>query len=159
MARVSNEMDVRQAMGLTGAAQQAIESASWVVLDAAADYKYEDLTDDNGDKVYDKHGNVVSKKTDSQAGTTVLLGGPRKGDDLIRNKQMKVKLDDMWTEDQCNLVAEVGPEVQVKIERAVVWGSSRKDSTFVSLNLSLHAKLIDENGEAFDPRKIKKGGK
>ena len=48
MARVSNDLDVRQAMGLTAEAQQAIEGASWVVLEAKPDYKYEEVTDENG---------------------------------------------------------------------------------------------------------------
>lgn len=146
MARVSNDLDVREAMGLKAEAQQAIEGAKWVVLDSAPDFAYKKSTDSDG--------NEVSEKTDTQNGTTVLLGGPRKGDKLVRNKEMKVKLDDVWTEEECRLVNEEAPELRVKITRAVIWGSTKKDSTFVSLNLSLHAELIDENGEVFDPRNL-----
>lgn len=151
MARVSNDLDVRQAMGLTAEAQQAIEGASWVVLEAKPDYKYEEVTDENG--------KTSNKKTDTIAGTTILLGGPRKGDKLIRNKNMTVKLDDIWTEDDCNLVNDEMPEVQVKINRATVWGKSDKNSTYVAINLSIHAQLIDEDGQVFDPRNIKDGDK
>lgn len=149
MARVSNDLDVRQAMGLTGEAQQVIEGASWVILNAKPDYKYEEVTDENGKK--------HNKKTDTIAGTTILLGGPRKGDKLIRNKNLTVKLDQIWKEDDCNSVNDAMPEVRVKINRAVVWGKSEKESTFVAINLSIHAQLIDEDGQEFDPRNIKDG--
>ena len=150
MARVSNDLDVRQAMGLTSEAQQVIEGASWVILEAKPDYKYEEVTDENGKK--------HNKKTDTVAGTTILLGGPRKGDKLIRNKNMTVKLDQIWKEDDCNLVNDAMPEVRVKINRAVVWGKSEVGSKFVAINLSIHAELIDEDGQEFDPRNIKKDG-
>lgn len=42
MAKVSNELDVREAMGLTGEAQEKIENAEWVILDCAPDFKYVD---------------------------------------------------------------------------------------------------------------------
>lgn len=146
MARVSNDFDVRAAMGLTGAAQSTIEEAEWVVLDAQPDYKYENVTDEDGA--------TVSKKTDSRSGTTVLLGGPRKGDSLVKNKNLTVKLDKIWTEAECNAAVDVSPVVHVKVDKAVVWGSSTKGSTYVNLNLSIHATLIDENGQEFDPANV-----
>lgn len=151
MARVSNELDVREAMGLTGEAQKAIEEASWVILDCAPDFKYEKVEDDEGKK--------VNKKTDSQAGVTVLLGGPRKGDKLVRNKEMKVKIDDLWTEDVCDLVSDEMPEVRVSITRAVVWVPKGQNPNFLKADLSIHAKLIDEDGQVFDPRNLKGGNK
>lgn len=146
MARVSNDFDVRAAMGLTGVAQSAIEEVEWVILDAKPDYKYEKVTGEDG--------TTVSKKTDSQSGTTVLLGGPRKGDSLVKNKNLTVKLDKIWTEDERNAAVDVAPVVHVKVDKSVVWGSSAKESTYVNLNLSIHATLIDENGQEFDPANV-----
>lgn len=138
MAKVSNELDVREAMGLTGDAQKTIEDAEWVILDCAPDFKY-----------------VDGKKTDSQSGTTVLLGGPRSGDKLVRNKEMKVKLDEVWTEDDCKKVIDEAPEVKVHVTRAVVWGSSKMNTEFVKIDLSIHASLITLEGEFFNPKDLK----
>lgn len=148
MARVSNSINLRDVVGLTGDAQNAIESASWVVLDAAPDYAYSKSVDENGQE--------VNKRTDTINGTTVLLGGPRKGDKLVRNREMKVKIADVWTPDDCQKVVDYAPEVRVKVTRAVVWGNSAKNSTFVSINLSIHAELLDEDGQYFKPDSLEK---
>lgn len=139
MARVTNDFDERAAIGLTNEAKVAIESAEWVLTDAEPVYEYEN-----------------NKVTDSRAGTSVLLLGPRsrKASKLIRNKNLKLKLEDVWSEAECETLTDLMPEVRVKINKSTVWGSSDEGSKYVQMHLTLHASLIDENGEVVTPSKL-----
>lgn len=139
MARVTNDFDERAAIGLTNEAKTAIESAEWILTDAEPVFEYEN-----------------NKVTDSRAGTSVLLLGPRdrKASKLIRNKNLKLKLEDVWSEAECETLTDLMPEVRVKINKSTVWGSSDEGSKYVQMHLTLHASLIDENGEVVTPSKL-----
>lgn len=139
MARVTNDFDERVAIGLTNEAKTAIESAEWILTDAEPVFEYEN-----------------NKVTDSRAGTSVLLLGPRdrKASKLIRNKNLKLKLEDVWSEAECETLTDLMPEVRVKINKSTVWGSSDEGSKYVQMHLTLHASLIDENGEVVTPSKL-----
>lgn len=139
MARVTNDFDERAAIGLTNEAKTAIESAEWILTDAEPVFEYEN-----------------NKVTDSRAGTSVLLLGPRdrKASKLIRNKNLKLKLEDVWSESECETLTDLMPEVRVKINKSTVWGSSDEGSKYVQMHLTLHASLIDENGEVVTPSKL-----
>lgn len=139
VARVTNDFDERAAIGLTNEAKTAIESAEWILTDAEPVFEYEN-----------------NKVTDSRAGTSVLLLGPRdrKASKLIRNKNLKLKLEDVWSEAECETLTDLMPEVRVKINKSTVWGSSDEGSKYVQMHLTLHASLIDENGEVVTPSKL-----
>ena len=139
MARVTNDFDERAAIGLTNEAKTAIESAEWILTDAEPVFEYEN-----------------NKVTDSRAGTSVLSLGPRdrKASKLIRNKNLKLKLEDVWSEAECETLTDLMPEVRVKINKSTVWGSSDEGSKYVQMHLTLHASLIDENGEVVTPSKL-----
>lgn len=139
MARVTNDFDERAAIGLTNEAKTAIESAEWILTDAEPVFEYEN-----------------NKVTDSRAGTSVLLLGPRdrKASKLIRNKNLKLKLEDVWSEAECETLTDLMPEVRVKINKSTVWGSSDEGSKYVQMHLTLRASLIDENGEVVTPSKL-----
>lgn len=139
VARVTNDFDERAAIGLTNEAKTAIESAEWILTDAEPVFEYEN-----------------NKVTDSRSGTFVLLLGPRdrKASKLIRNKNLKLKLEDVWSEAECETLTDLMPEVRVKINKSTVWGSSDEGSKYVQMHLTLHASLIDENGEVVTPSKL-----
>jgi|SRR5699024_2565752 len=139
MARVNNDFDERAAVGLTSEAKTAIESAEWVLTDAEPVFEY-----------------VDNKVTSSRAGTSVLLLGPRdrKVSKLVRNKNLKLRIEDVWDEKDCETLTDLMPEVRVKINKSTVWGSSSEGSTYTQIHLTLYASLIDENGEVVTPSKL-----
>ena len=140
MARVNNDFDERAAIGLTHDAKAAIENSVWTLTDAEPTFEY------------DKQGNI----TTSRAGTVVLVLGPRdrKASKLIRNKNLKLRLEEVWDEKDCETLTELMPEVRVKINKSTVWGSSNEGSTYAQIHLTLYASLIDENGEVVTPSKL-----
>ena len=142
MARVSNEISVRDAVGLSSEAQKAFEQADWFISDAGSDFLYK--AGENGSQV----------RTDQIVGATVLLSGPRTKTtpDFVKNKELKVKVDDAWNENDCQNA--IGQTVRLKVKKATVYGNSQKDSTYVDIRLSLHVKLLTENGDVFDPRRV-----
>lgn len=136
MARVSNEVELNEFIGLSAEGFDMIESVDWIITDVGQDFEYE--KDASGKKV----------KTDTVKGCSLMVLGPRKGPKAVRNKALKVKVEELWTLEECEQIAEMQPEVKMKIIKTVPWISG---TTYPQINLSITVKLTNsETGELFD---------
>lgn len=123
---MAREVDLMSMMALKDSAKADLESASLFVADARPVYQYTE----------------AGKRTDQVVGTRVTFQVDRQPGNPLSSKQFELRTSQIFDPDEI-----MDRSVQVKIEEATVWASSRRNSTFAEAHVSLkgHISLESEN--------------
>lgn len=116
---MARNVDLISMIGINEAAKQTLESEDLFVADARPRYAYED-----------------NERTDKVVGTTVTLQVVRDEDNPLSSQSF-----DLQTDQILDIEGIIDKSVNVHIDNARIWASSRRNSTYAETHVTLRGSI------------------